>query len=222
MPLALGCFVLPLLAVNFDFAAIENPAACLALGAQTAGLLYWSMILDMFGYYLLLAPAALFLWLWLKSKNQGLVSLYTFCGLAYILIGAIGAAILAAVWPPLIRAYEQAAGAQRETLEIVFQAATDLVYGGMWNILEVILAGVWWLGIGLLLRHEQRALGMATVILGLSCLLDGFGNILGLASVAAIGLYIYLLLAPIWALWLGIVVARGVGANAEALIAADG
>ncbi|MGH7455721.1 MAG: hypothetical protein ACRENG_30475, partial [bacterium] len=211
MPLAFGCFVVTLPAVNFDFTVLDNPASCIAVGARVAGPLYWSMILDMFGYYLLIAPAALFLWYWLKSKNHALASLYTLCGLAYILIGAIGAGILAAVWPPLIRAYEQAAGAQRETLVTIFQTVTNLVYGGMWNILEVILAGVWWLGIGLLLRGEQRTLGMATIVLGLSCLLDGVGNILGMTSLASIGLYIYLLLAPIWALWLGIVLARGAG-----------
>jgi len=107
MPLALGCFAVSLPAANFDFAAFDNPALIIAVGAKAAGLIYWSMILDTFGYYLLLAPAAVFLWLWLKSKNHG--------------------------------------------------------------------------------------------------------NILGMASLAAIGPYIYLLLAPIWALWLGIVVARGAG-----------
>ncbi len=40
MPLALGCLYLSLLAVNFDFAVLENPASSIAVGAKAAGLVY--------------------------------------------------------------------------------------------------------------------------------------------------------------------------------------
>ena len=158
----------------------------------------------MFSYYLPLLPVALFLWRWLGSRDPDWVLFYTSCGLGYILIGATGAAILAAVHPPLINAYAQASVEQRPVLETVFSAIWNMVYRGMWGILEVVLAGIWFLGIGLLLRGERRLFSIFSIILGISALLDSFGNMFSVETLASISLYIYLLLAPVWALWLGI------------------
>ena len=162
------------------------------------------MILDMLGYYLPLLPVALFLWRWLGPRDPDWVLFYTSCGLGYILIGAIGAVILAAVHPPLINAYAQASVEQRPALETVFSAVWNMVYGGMWNILGELLAGIWFVGIGLLLRGERRIFSIVTMILGISALLDSLGMILNFEGLALLGLSIYVVLAPIWALWLGI------------------
>jgi hypothetical protein len=162
------------------------------------------MTLDMLGYYLPLLPVALFLWRWLGPRNPDWVRFYTFCGLGYVLIGAIGAAILAAVHPPLISAYAQASVEQRPVLETVFSAVWNMVYGGMWNILEVLLAGIWFLGIGSLLWDERRLFSIFSIILGISALLDSLGFILGIEALALLGVAIYVLLAPFWTLWLGI------------------
>ena len=99
-------------------------------------------------------------------------------------------------------------GLEREILEAVFSSVTDLVYGGLWGLLLGILAGVWWLGIGLLLRSERRILGVVTIILGIGNLLAATGGILNLEDLAMPGLFVELFLAPIWALWLGIDILR--------------
>ena len=206
-PLALGSIVLSVsgtAAIDFNVDAATNPALLIAVGADGASLSRWGMILDMIGYYLPLLPVALFLWRWLRSRNPDWVLFYTSCGLGYILIGAIGAAILAAVHPPLINAYAQASVEQRAVLETVFSAVWNMVYGGMWNLLEVLLAGIWFLGIGLLLRSERRPFSVVTIILGISALLDSLGFILGIEALALLGVAIYVLLAPFWTLWLGI------------------
>ena len=203
-PLALGNIVLSGMAIDFKFMdAVTNPALWLAVGADGASLLRWGMILDMLSYYLPLLPVALFLWRWLGSRNPNWVLFYTSCGLGYILIGAIGAMILAAVHPPLINAYAQASVEQRPVLETVFSAIGNMVYRGMWGILEVLLAGIWFLGIGLLLRGERRIFSIVSMIIGASALLGSLGVILGIEAIALLGV-IYGLLAPVWALWLGI------------------
>jgi hypothetical protein len=75
----------------------------------------------------------------------------------------------------------------------------------MWGILEVILAGIWFLGIGLLLRGERRLFSIFSIILGISVLLDSpLGVILNVEALVLLGGITYGLLAPIWALWLGI------------------
>lgn len=205
-PLALGGIVVSSMATDFNMEASTNIAfwlSWLSIGADGARLLRWGLILDMFSYYLPLLPVALFLWRWLGSRNPNWVLFYTSCGLGYILVGAIGAAILAAVHPPLINAYAQASVEQRPVLEAVFGAIGNMVYGGMWGILEVLLAGIWFLGIGLLPRGERRLFSIFSVILGISALLGSLGVILGIEAIALLGV-IYGLLAPVWALWIGI------------------
>jgi hypothetical protein len=203
-PLALGGIVLSGMAIDFKFMdAAANPALWLSVGADGASLLRWGMILDMLSYYLPLLPVALFLWRWLRSRNPDWVLFYTSCGLGYILLGTIGAVILAAVHPPLINAYAQATVEQRYVLETVFRTIWNMVYRGIWSILDELLVGVWFLGIGLLLRDEWRLFSIFSSILGISALLGWLGIILDIEALALLG-SIYGLLAPVWALWLGI------------------
>ena len=205
-PLALVSMVLSSMATDFNMDATTNLAfwlPWLSAGADAARLLRWAMMLDMFSYYLPLLPVVLFLWRWLRSRSPNWILFYTSCGLGYILIGAIGAVILAAVHPPLINAYARASVEQRQVLETVYSAIGNMVYGGMWGILEVVLAGIWFLGIGLLLRGERRLFSIFSIILGISALLGSLGVTLGIEALFLLGL-IYGFLAPVWALWLGI------------------
>src|SRR5215471_17385819 len=54
------------------------------------------------------------------GQIMNLITLFTFCGLAYMLIEAIGATSLAAISPPLIEGYGQASVQQRQVDEVVF------------------------------------------------------------------------------------------------------
>ena len=56
------------------------------------------------------------------------------------------------------------------------------------------------------LRRHWRHFAAASVgvVLGVAALIDSVGTMLGVEALAQPGLYIYLVLAPIWALWLGI------------------
>jgi hypothetical protein len=102
-------------------------------------------------------------------------------------------------------AYPQAADSQREVLEVVFKAVTDFSFEGMYA-LSGILAGLWWLGIGLVLRAEQRVLGIATAILGLAILGAGSGWLLRVDPLARLELFYFFV--PLWALWLGVAIWR--------------
>jgi Domain of unknown function (DUF4386) len=202
--LALGSIGFQAVALGVSTDPFSNLTSLLRIGANGANLFRWGLILDIFGYYLLLAPLALFLWSRLKPAGMNLISLYTFCGLAYMLVGAIGAATLAAISPPLIEGYGQASGQQRQVYEAVFSGFINAVYVGLWNLLESSLGGIWWLGIGLFLRREQPALGIFTTALGIFALLDALGRILNIQIIYTVGLAGILLLIPIWTLWFGI------------------
>ena len=207
--LAFGSIGVQALVLGVNTDPFSNPTSILMTGANGANLLRWGMILDIFGYYLLLAPLALLLWSRLRPKGMNLVTLYTFCGLAYILVGATGAATLAAISPPLIEGYGHASAQQQQIYEVVFSGFINVVYVGLWNLLESSLSGIWWLGIGLLLRREQPALGIFTTVLGIFALLDALGRILNIQLIYTIGLAGILLFIPIWTLWFGIDLLRG-------------
>jgi len=211
VPLALASAVLQAgLPSNFSpgLAPIgTNSALTLSVGTDGANLLRWSLILDMFGFYLPLLPVALFLQRWLEPKNLHWVRFYTICGLGYILIGATGASTLAAVQPPLINAYGQASLEQRYVLETVFITLWNMVFGGMWK-LGGLLAGLWFLGIGLLLRDERRIFSIVSMILGASPFLGLLGGSLGIEALFLLGASIFGLFALTWALWIGIDLVR--------------
>ncbi len=202
-PLAYANMITGMMAVNYNFEIFNNMRLALETGARGASLFRWSLIVDMFGYYLLIVPLTLFLWRWLRPKDPDRAGLYALCLLAYSLIGATGAVILTAVWPPLIEAYS-ANPMQGEGVAIVFDAFTNMVYVGLWNILIEFIVGIGFIGFGLMLRSERRAIGITTVILGIATLTDSVSTILGVDAIAVPALYLYLILAPIWAFWLGV------------------
>ena len=173
------------------------------LGANAGNLMKWSWLADLLGYYLLLVPAAFLLHYWLKKENPYWMGVFTFNGLAYLLAGSIGAVILAKTWPTLMGGYASSEGISREIYRVVFTNTTEMVYGGIWGFLEFLLAGIWWLGVGFTMGTERKALGIVTIVLGLFAIITALGEIFGFVYVALIGLAIYLLLAPIWAVWLG-------------------
>ena len=194
----LSSVVLLLAVMNFSFSVEAFSGAMISTGARGAGLLRWGMIFDVFGSYLLLTPLALHLWAWLKQKSPIHVSLYTLCGLAYILIGSMGAIVLSAVLPPLINDYVQASASQRDNLQVIFNSFLNAVFLGLWNPLEVFLLGIWLIGLGPLIQRERRALGVVTRLLGFSALIDSAGRFLDIQTIFFIGSSGLFLLVPVW------------------------
>jgi len=196
--------VLQGIAVDFQTKFPIDPRMFLTVGPGGSSLLRWGSLLDMVGYYLPFLPIVLFLQSWLRPKRPNWVDFYTTCALGYIFIGAVGAVIMAVVQPSLIRAYALADPGQRMVVESIFVFIWDLIYAGLWNILAVLLMGIWFIGTALLLWDERRALAILTLITGIAALADSIGNMLGVELLMMIGLLIFLLLVPIWLLWFGI------------------
>lgn len=204
--IALVCLYIGADAVDYNFDAFSNPLIALNYSAnhQQATLF---LLLDMFGYYLLLLPLIFYLHQQYKFQSSW-TPLITFSGLAYVLTGAIGAAILAAIWPALMQDYLSAADNNKEWVAGLFKTSTLLVTKGLWNILEVIFATAWWIGTGKLLYRENKWLGAVTIATGLSTLADAIGNMAGWNSLAEAGLNLYLVLGIAWPVVMGISIIR--------------
>jgi len=206
-PLALAAFLVVSLAVAFDFELMNDTAALVSLGAEAAEVFRWGEVLGAFGFYLLLVPVALFLWRWLRPQSANLLDLYAVFGLAYLFIGAVGAALRASVLPAMMAAYAEAPAAGQAAIAADFRTMTVVIFIGL-GALEALLGGLWLLGSGLVLRGEQRILGIVTAMLGLTYLGYGAGEWFRIEPLITLGALAFLVL-PFWAVWLGIVILRG-------------
>jgi hypothetical protein len=197
------------MAVDFNPDFLSDPAELISAGldASAAELFRWGSILELLGYFMLLIPLTLYLWYWLKPRSPRLITLTTIFGLISIVIGMIGAAIRASYFPSMMVAYPQAAEAQRQVLQVVFGSVTAFTFEGLYA-LDSILVGLWWLGIGLILRAERRVLGIVTTIMGIAVLGAGIGWLFQVDALARLEVIYFF--EPVWLIWLGIVILREV------------
>jgi hypothetical protein len=184
-----------------------EPAAILGRGASAAVLLRWGAILDMFYSYLLIVPLALFLHRRLRPIKPWLADLGTIGAMAYIFVGAAGAAILATVGSSLVEAYGAAAPADQPAIATAFDMLRNIVYFGLWQMLDPITAGIWISSVGWLLLSERRLVGRFLVVLGV--------GLMGLSGTTMLGIHSLTVLlggvAVILLVWLAWVVAGRVG-----------
>ncbi len=200
--LALACIWVGAMAVEYNLEAFSDPILTLRY-AHHYELAKWFNLLDLFGYYLLLLPLIFYFHQQYKYRSPWM-SLFTFSGAAYVLTGALGAAILAALWPEQMKDY-LTSSADNTSLNIaLFKTTTLLVTKGMWNILEVLFAAVWWIGLGRLLYSDSKIIGLLTIITGISTFIDAAGNIFSVQVMSDLGLNIYLILGIAWPVVIGI------------------
>ena len=198
----IGNVITLFMSVNNNVQAFNDARLMLSVGTRGADLFHWSMVFDLFAY-LAFVPIVLFFWSWFRADSQTMLQLYTFCGLAYSLLGSTGAVVLGALVPNLIGGYALASATQQEAMQIVAGAFYQSISRGVWNPLEILLIGAWFIGIGSVLRHEKPALGILALIIGFFAMLDPLGWILNSDLVFNVGVG-GMLLMPIWSMWLGI------------------
>lgn len=207
-PIALASIVLIFSAFNWDFETAFTPSKAIGYQPDPSALLRSGWILDILGYYLPVVPVAL----WLQHRLSGEAPLYSrlfsVFGLGYLGAGAFGAAMLAGATVPLYEAFQAGDGVQKAAVAQVFINLNNEVLNGVWNIFAMLLAAIWWLGIGWLMRSQYRLMGIFSIILGMACLLDVLGYIFGLEALAGAGLNFYFLAAPAWAACMGWVILK--------------
>jgi hypothetical protein len=205
MPVTLANTIVLLMAVDFNTDFMSNPAGLITIGVPASETFRWGSILELGAPTLLLVPAAFYLWYWLKPRAPKLVTLYTFFGLTSLLLAAIGSLLRATLYPSLMNAYSQASEIQRDLLMVIFQGITNFNFEGLYA-LDLVFSGIWWLGIGPLLRSDRRILGTVTTILGIAYLLAGAGWLLRFGPLARLeNAFVFV---PFWTMWLGIVIWR--------------
>ena len=195
-------YVLVAAAVNFNFEFFSKTTLIFSTQGVSSTLLKWSMITDIFGYYLLLLPMLFFIHEWLKDKTAWR-SVFTYCGGAYIFAGAMGAAILGAAWPTLLDQFVSASPEKQEVIKSTFETFSLLVMNGIWNFFDALLFAVWFIAMGIFIKKEHGFWGWFTIVVGLLSAFDFLGNALDMKALADTALNLYLILAPLWAIAFG-------------------
>ncbi len=180
---------------------VNEPGLLVRVGPDRAELLRWGYLADMLGFYLLLAPMMLALRRELAPPGRRAeLDLATAAGLAYVLIGAMGAVTLAVVSPPLITSAAEGDAAAVTT----FTTFTEAVQHGLWQTLEAIPLGLWLLVTGLAMRRSGApALGIAAVVFGVALFVGSASRVLDVEPLIAI-LFPLLAVLPIWVLLVGV------------------
>jgi len=203
MPIAFLSTFLNTYWTNFNLLAFTSPEILLQEMTDSRWLVT-TFMLDLFGYYLPLIPLALYIPKLLNAGQSGLLRVFTFSGLAYIICGAIGASLCISILPNLADSYLHASGGDKLLYFTVFSAFFNGIFFGLWDLLDPILSGIWWIGTGFYLQRQWKSLGRVTITLGVFSLLTTVGYIVGNHELQDIGLNVYLGLAPIWAAYVGL------------------
>jgi hypothetical protein len=159
--------VLLWLAVDGHPRAILHMELLVAQAPGNAETVRWAMILDMLGYYVLLAPLFVAVGRRLFDLGEQGAALWTIGALMYVTAGSVAAMALAYGVPPILRSYAQASSSGRAGLVLALTALTEAAVRGVWQTFDPIVIGAWAVASGLALRRlGRRSLGTIGVVLG--------------------------------------------------------
>jgi hypothetical protein len=198
------CLYLGLKTVDFDFDAMTDPLNQLRRASmEKADLIEWSMICDIFGFYLLMIPGVIYIWYWLRERNPFLMAVGTVSMLLYILTGALGGGILSVLWPSILRSYVQSGSdpVMAQILTEQFKLVTNLVYTGMWGRVEYFLVAVWVTCVCYLNWREKKAFAIFGYLCALGSLLAAIGELLSIRDLADNAMTVYMVGVPLWVAW---------------------
>jgi hypothetical protein len=204
---------------GFDVSSHADLDALVTRGPGVGAAFRAALLLDMVGY-LAVAPVVLAVRSRLHAtalqswSMSWAVDVVAFFGLAFSLVGAIGAVFLALSGAALVDSVALG-GATESAARVTFEAISRAVDEGLWGPLEWLAAGIWVGGVGWFVRTEGRAFayaGMAAAVgviaYGTATGLTGRNPIetaapLDLVLLAALGLFAF------WEIWLAIRFWRG-------------
>jgi hypothetical protein len=117
----------------------------------------------------------------LDEKRLAWTILFTFYGLAYVLIGSIGSSIRAVVWPRVMSGYATATVTEQQIRKADFSLVNNQVDAGLWNLLAMTFAAAWWIFTGYLLRKNTFSFkGWLTILTVISSWDDAISGLLQL------------------------------------------
>jgi hypothetical protein len=168
------------------------------------------MILDMLGYYVLLAPLFVAVGRRLYDLGQQGAALWTIGALMYVTAGSVAEMALAYGVPPLLHGYAQASNSEQQQFVVMLTALGEAAVRGVWQTFDPIVTGAWAVASGLALgRLGHRLLGTVGAALGsVAVLFAGLRAtgvqsepvLYGVAAILGVAIWAYVLGLTAW-LW---------------------
>jgi len=126
--------------------------------------------------------------------------------LGFVVIGSVGAVSLATAGPSLVRTYAEA-GPDQAAAAVAFSQLINLVWG-LWQLLDPIFLGPFFLSIGWLTKPRQRWFGNVSLALGVLMVGAAAATILRLDPIRFAMYGPAVILWFVWATWLGLLLLR--------------
>lgn len=123
-------------------------------------------------------------------------------------VGGAAALVLDTVGSALAAASAAAGPAAGPQYRVAATALEDAIVVAIWQTFGAVAFGVFALGIGRLLRAEQRWLGRLTLFIGGDALAVALARIAGLEAVAIVTIVVWLPLLTVWSGWLALAALR--------------
>jgi hypothetical protein len=165
----------------------------------------WAVILDMLGYYVLLAPLFVAVGRRLFDLGEQRAALWTIGALMYVTAGSVAAMALAYGVPPILRAYAQASSSGRAGLVIALTALTEAAARGVWQTFDPVVTGAWAAASGLALRRlGRRSLGTIGLVLAGAAVVFAGVRATGVQSYPVLYVVAAVFAVAIWAYLLGL------------------
>jgi hypothetical protein len=116
-----------------------------------------------------------------RYAGAAAINLYAIAGIALVVVGSIGDVVMRAAAPSLIRQYQGASPAGRQSIDFVFGTLYRGVVEGMWQTLVALLAAIWLLGTAFAVRgRASRTVLVIMVLIGLANAAIGVFRLTGL------------------------------------------
>ncbi|HUR78885.1 MAG TPA: hypothetical protein VMZ22_13130 [Acidimicrobiales bacterium] len=181
---------------------VADSALIVRLGTDHVALFRWSSLLDLFGFYLLMVPLAVYLRSRFRATHPmtadvGLVAAVIFGG-----VGATGAAIWVSA-TPLISEYAHAAPADRPYLAAIFGA---MIHAGaaLWHFVEGPAGAVWFASVAISARLRWRGFALYSAILAVAIALGSVGTMVAPDATSSAPTTLIFLPIVVWPVWLAI------------------
>jgi len=197
--------VLFLLAMGGHVSENFHPERLVGQAPGNAETFRWAVILDMLGYYVLLAPLFVAVGRRLFDQGERGAALWTIGALMYVTAGSVAAMALAYGVPPILRGYAQAPSAGRHGFVVALTALTEAAVRGVWQTFDPIVTGAWAIASGLAIRRlGRRSLGAIGVGLGSVAALFAISRATGVQSEPVLFAIAAVFLVVVWIYVLGL------------------
>jgi hypothetical protein len=160
------------------------------LTAGHAQVFRWAAFTDMFSYYLPFLLVVLAVHASSRDVPDDDRRTMAVAGVLYVIVGSIGAVLLATAGASLIQAHVDTGDPTTVTM---FKALTDGVFVGLWQILEVVFAAVWWFGMARTWA-DSTLLRLLGYIMGVAGIVTAAARMLQLDDLAWVSVLIFVLL----------------------------